>query len=148
MLIGIPSLLGPELLATLRAMGHGDEIALVDGNYPAEEQAHRLIRADGHHLVPVLDAILSVLPVDDAVPEALFRASVKGDPALADPVHHEMEAICARRAPGRHVVALAGADFYARVKAAHAIVATSEPRLYANIIIRKGVIYPPESQTS
>jgi L-fucose mutarotase len=148
MLIGIPVLLGPQLLATLRAMGHGDEIALVDGNYPAKEQAHRLIRADGHHLVPMLDAILSVLPVDDAVPEALFRASVKGDPLLADPVHHEMEAICARRAPGRKVVALAGADFYQRVRSAHAIVATSEPRLYANIIIRKGVIYPPETRKS
>ncbi|RJT30876.1 transporter [Mesorhizobium waimense] len=146
MLIGIPALLGPELLATLRAMGHGDEIALVDGNYPAEEQANRLIRADGHHLVPVLEAILSVLPVDDAVPEALFRASVKGDPALADPVHHEIEAVCARCVPGRKVVALAGPDFYSRVKAAHAIVATSEPRLYANIIIRKGVIYPPETK--
>ncbi|UVK53884.1 transporter [Mesorhizobium sp. AR02] len=146
MLIGIPALLGPELLATLRAMGHGDEIALVDGNYPAEEQARRLIRADGHPLIPVLDAILSILPVDDAVPEALFRASVKGDPSRADPVHHEIEAICAKRAPGRKVVALAGADFYARVKSAHAIVATSEPRLYANIIIRKGVIYPPETR--
>ena len=146
MLIGIPALLGPELLATLRAMGHGDEIALVDGNYPAEEQARRLIRADGHPIIPVLDAILSILPVDDAVPEALFRASVKGDPSRADPVHHEIEAICAKRAPGRKVVALAGADFYARVKSAHAIVATSEPRLYANIIIRKGVIYPPETR--
>jgi len=146
MLIGIPALLGPDLLSTLRAMGHGDEIALVDGNYPAEEHARRLIRADGHPLIPVLDAILSILPVDDAVAEALFRASVKGDPSLADPVHHEIEAICARRAPGRKVVALAGADFYARVKSAHAIVATSEPRLYANIIIRKGVIYPPETE--
>ncbi len=145
MLIGIPALLGPDLLATLRAMGHGDEIALVDGNYPAAEQARRLIRADGHHLVPVLDAILRVLPVDEAVPVALWRASVKGDPALADPVHREMEAVCALRAPGHKVVALAGAEFYARVKSAHAIVATSEPRLYANIIIRKGVIHPPES---
>jgi L-fucose mutarotase len=146
MLIGIPALLGPELLATLRAMGHGDEIALVDGNYPAQEQARRLVRADGHALIPVLDAILSVLPVDDVVPEALFRASVKGDPSLADPVHDEIEAICAKRAPGRKVVALAGADFYARVKLAHAIVATSEPRLYANVIIRKGVIHPPETR--
>ncbi|ARP66624.1 MULTISPECIES: RbsD/FucU domain-containing protein [unclassified Mesorhizobium] len=146
MLIGIPALLGPELLAILRGMGHGDEIALVDGNYPAEQQATRLVRADGHPLIPVLDAILSILPVDDAVPEALFRASVRGDPSLADPVHHEIEAICAKRAPGRKVVALAGADFYARVKSAHAIVATSEPRLYANIIIRKGVIYPPETK--
>ncbi|TJV24011.1 MAG: transporter [Mesorhizobium sp.] len=146
MLIGIPALLGPELLAILRGMGHGDEIALVDGNYPAEQQATRLVRADGHPLIPVLDAILSILPVDDAVPEALFRASVKGDPSLADPVHQEIEAICAKRAPGRKVVALAGADFYARVKSAHAIVATSEPRLYANIIIRKGVIHPPETR--
>ncbi|MDX8446022.1 RbsD/FucU family protein [Mesorhizobium captivum] len=145
MLIGIPPLLGPQLLATLRAMGHGDEIAIVDGNYPAEEQARRLIRADGHHVIPVLDAVLSVLPVDEMAPEALFRASVKGDPVLADPVHREMEAVCARRAPGHKVIALTGADFYARVKAAHAIVATSEPRLYANIIIRKGVIQPPET---
>ncbi|TPM37542.1 RbsD/FucU domain-containing protein [Mesorhizobium sp. B2-3-4] len=145
MLIGIPALLGPELLATLRAMGHGDEIALVDGNYPAQEHARRLVRADGHHLMPVLDAILTLLPVDDVVPEALFRASVKGDPSLADPVHREIEALCAKRAPSRKVVALAGTDFYARAKAAYAIVATSEPRLYANIIIRKGVVHPPES---
>jgi L-fucose mutarotase len=80
------------------------------------------------------------------MPEALFRAPVKGDPLLADPVRHETEAICAKRAPGRKVVALAGADFYQRVRSAHAIVATSEPRLYANIIIRKGVIYPPENR--
>lgn len=142
MLVGIPPVLGPELLATLRAMGHGDEIALVDGNYPALEHARRLIRADGLPLVPLLDAILQMLPVDDFVPEALFRASVKGNPALADPVHEEMEAVCARRAPGFALIALGGDALYARVKNAHTIVATSEPRLYANIIIRKGVIYP------
>jgi L-fucose mutarotase len=123
-------------------MGHGDEIAIVDGNYPAEQEATRLIRADGLDLIPVLDAILTVLPVDDFVPDALFRSSVKGDPKLVDPVHDEMAAVCARRAPGRRLVAMQGADFYARARAAHAMVATSEPRLYANIIIRKGVIYP------
>lgn len=142
MLIGIPPILGPDLLATLRAMGHGDEIALVDGNYPALEHARRLVRADGHGVIPILDAILQVMPVDEFVPEALFRASVKGDPALADPVHHEMAAICERRAPGHRLVALSGPVFYDRVRAAHAIVATSEPRLYGNIIIRKGVIHP------
>lgn len=142
MLIGIPPILGPELLATLRAMGHGDEIALVDGNYPALEHARRLVRADGHGLLAMLDAILQVMPVDDFVPQAIFRASVKGDPALADPVHHEIEAVCARRAPDRAVVALSGAEFYPRVRAAHTVVATSEPRLYANVIVRKGVIYP------
>lgn len=142
MLIGIPALLGPDLLSALCAMGHGDEIAIVDGNYPALTDARRLLRADGHAIIPVLDAILTVLPVDDMVPAAIFRASAKGDPAQADPVHQEMEAVCARRVPGRKVVALSGPVFYARVKAAHAVVATSEPRLYANIIIRKGVIYP------
>ncbi|MCO5063181.1 MAG: transporter [Rhizobiaceae bacterium] len=142
MLIGIPPILGPDLLATLRAMGHTDEIAIVDGNYPALEHARRLIRADGHDLPVVLDAILQLLPVDDFVEHAIFRSSVKGDPALFDPVHAEIEAVCARRAPGRSVTALEGAAFYARVKSAHTVVATGEPRLYANVIVRKGVIYP------
>jgi L-fucose mutarotase len=64
---------------------------------------------------------------------------------LADPVHHETEAIRATRAPGRKMVALAGADFYLRVRSAHTIVVTSEPRFYANIIARKGVTYLPEN---
>lgn len=145
MLIGIPALLGPELLATLRAMGHGDEIALVDGNYPAQEHARRLVRADGHGLIAVLDAILQVTPVDDFVPQALFRATVKGNPDLLDPVHEDVVATCARRAPGYTVFPLVGDAFYNRVKASHTIVATSEPRLYGNVIIRKGVIYPPET---
>jgi L-fucose mutarotase len=71
MLIGIPALLGPELLAAPRAMGNGDDIAHID---PAE-QANRLIRADGRHLVRMPDAVLRILPVGDAGPEALFRAS-------------------------------------------------------------------------
>ena len=142
MLKGLDPILSPQLLYTLRAMGHGDEIALVDGNYPGEEHGRRLVRADGHGVIAVLDAILSVLPVDDMVPEAIFRAAVKGDPALSDPIHHQMEAVCGRHAPAIRVVALSGPDFYARVKAAHTIVQTSEPALYGNIILRKGVIYP------
>ena len=142
MLIGIPAILGPELLSTLRAMGHGDEIAVVDGNYPALEHARRLIRADGHGVVAIVDAILQVLPVDDFVPEALFRATVKGDLDKLDPVHRDMAAVCERRAPGRRLVPLSGEAFYDRVRSAHAVVASSEPRLYGNIIIRKGVIYP------
>jgi L-fucose mutarotase len=142
MLIGIPAILGPDLLATLRAMGHGDEIAVVDGNYPALEDARRLIRADGHGVIPVVDAILQVLPVDDFVPEALFRATVKGDPEKLDPVHRDLVELWERRAPGHTLVPLAPAAFYDRVRAAHAVVATSEPRLYGNMIIRKGVIHP------
>jgi L-fucose mutarotase len=142
MLKNIDPVLGPELLATLRAMGHGDEIALVDGNYPGLEHARRLVRADGHGVIRMLDAILSVTPIDDFVEHALFRATVRGDMTLADPVHDEMIMVCARWEPKQVVVPLAPADFYARVRLAHTIVQTSEPRLYGNIILRKGVVYP------
>lgn len=142
MLKGIDPLLSPELLATLRAMGHGDEIAIVDGNYPALEHARRLVRLDGHHLVPVLNAILSVMPIDDFVPEAIFRSVVGGNPDQVDPVHQEIIDCCAKHEPEVPVTKLIGADFYNRVKAAHTVVQTGEPRLYANVILRKGVIYP------
>ena len=142
MLKGIDPLLSPDLLATLRAMGHGDEIALVDGNYPGLEHARRLIRLDGHGVVRVLDAVLSVLPIDDFVPQAIFRATVKQDRDALDPVHAEMVDVCARHVPDIKVVPLLPAEFYERVKQAHALIQTSEPRLYGNIILRKGVIYP------
>lgn len=141
MLKGISPILSPELLSTLRAMGHGDEIALVDGNYPGLEHARRLIRLDGHPLVPVLDAVLSILPIDDFVPEAIFRATVKQDRDALDPVHRDIISCCRKHEPTQPVVPLLGADFYQRVKAAHAVVQTSEPRLYGNVILRKGVIY-------
>lgn len=142
MLKGIDPVLGPDLLACLRAMGHGDEIALVDGNYPGLEHGRRLVRADGHGVIRVLDAILSVMPVDDFVPQAIFRATVKNQLDLLDPVHEEMVVTCSRHAPGIKVIPLAGEHFYPRVMAAHAVVQTSEPRLYGNIILRKGVVYP------
>ena len=103
MLIGIPPLLGPEFLFALRAMGHGDEIALVDGNYPAQAHARRLIRADGHDLISVLTAILAVLPLDDAPEGAIFRASEGNDPARAGEIHHRIDATCARLAGGHPV---------------------------------------------
>lgn len=142
MLIGIPPLLGPELLAVLRAMGHGDEIAIVDGNYPAAEHARRLVRADGHGLLPVIEAVLSVLPLDRSVEVAVFRASQNNDPAQRGDIHDAIDALIGRKAPGMQVVALPGEAIYARIRAAHAIVATSEMSLFANVILRKGVIGP------
>ncbi len=140
MLIGIPPLLGPDLLATLRAMGHGDEIAIVDGNYPAQEHARRLIRADGHGLLAVAQAILTVMPIDRTVPQAVFRAALNNDPFQSGNIHHEIDALCARFAPDLKVTALEGAALYSRIRAAHTIVATSETALFANLILRKGVI--------
>lgn len=142
MLIGIPSILGPDLLFALRAMGHGDEIALVDGNYPALDHARRLVRADGHGLLPVLDAVLRLLPLDTFVPHAVLRSSLNNDPAQSAAIHRAIEGVVADRHPGFAVKAMAGDELYPRVRAAHTVVATSEPQLYANVILRKGVILP------
>ena len=138
MLIGIPPLLGPDLLFTLRAMGHGDEIALVDGNYPAQAHAQRLVRADGHGLETVLEAILQVMPLDTDVPAPILRASLNNDPAQSGPFHARIDALAARH--GVTAQPLAGADLYPRIRAAHTIIATSESALFANVILRKGVI--------
>ena len=140
MLIGIPPLLGPDFLATLRAMGHGDELAIVDGNYPAFEHARRLVRADGHGVLAVVEAVLTVLPLDRAVPAALFRASLNNDPAQSGEIHGQIDALFARLVPGMKAVPLSGEALYPRIRAAHAIVATSETALFANVILRKGVI--------
>lgn len=142
MLIGIPPLLGPDFLATLRGMGHGDEIAIVDGNYPATDHARRLVRADGHGVLAVVGAVLTVMPLDLAVPAALFRASLNNDPVQKGEIHQQIDALFARMAPGMQVVALSGEALYPRIRGAHAIVATSEMALFANVILRKGVIGP------
>ena len=140
MLIGLPAILGPDLLYTLRAMGHGDEIALVDGNYPAQAEARRLVRADSHGLIAVLDAILLLLPLDRATSHAIFRASLNNDAAQRGSIHDQIDAACFARAPAYSVQPLSGADLYPRIRLAHTVVATSETALFANVILRKGVI--------
>lgn len=142
MLKGLSPLLGPDLLKFLRAMGHGDEIAIVDGNYPADTDAKRLVRMDGHSATDILDAILSVMPLDEMVPDAVFRPAAYLDPKRMEPVFAEFEKIVKKWEPQRHISNLVGTDFYNRVKGCYAIVATSERRLYGNIVLRKGVIHP------
>lgn len=138
MLIGLSPLLGPDLLHALRAMGHGDEIALVDGNYPAAEHARRLIRADGVELVPLLEAVLAVLPV-----EGLFRSSLNNDPAQSAAVHTQIDA--AAQKAGYSAVPLGGDQLYPRIRSAYAVVATSEPALFANVLLRKAALPPADT---
>ena len=142
MLKGLNPLLSPDLLKVLRAMGHGDEIAIVDGNYPADTDAKRLVRMDGHTATSLLDAILSVMPLDEMVADAAFRPAAFNDPARMQPVFQDFEAIVKKWEPKHHIASLVGAEFYDRVKGCYAIVASSEPRLYGNIVLRKGVIHP------
>ncbi len=145
MLKHLSPLLGPELLYTLRAMGHGDEIAIVDGNYPADNAGpERVIRADGHDAVRLLDANLSVMPLDDMVPVAAIRPNYPGKPDHIEPVMMELAAMVAKHEPKMKLTGVEPAVFYERVRNAYAVVASSERRLYGNVVLKKGVIRPGE----
>lgn len=138
MLKGINPLLGPDLLFALRSMGHGDEIAIVDGNYPAVADARRLIRADGHGAMALLDAILSVMTLDNMVSQAAFIPHTD----VPQICHGEFQGVVKKYEAKITLTPLRGQAFYERVKGAFAIVASSEVALYGNIVLRKGVIYP------
>ena len=143
MLKNIPSILSPELLKVLMEMGHSDEIVIGDGNFPAETMGKNaiVVRADGHSVPELLDAILSLMPLDQYVekPVALMEVT-PGDPVVPtiwdtykeilhkhDPEHCEIE-MTERFA------------FYERAKKAYCIVATGETAIYANILLKKGVV--------
>ena len=142
MLKGIPHILSPDLLHALLAMGHGDEITIVDGNYPGESAGPRLIRADGHSGTELLEAILTVMPLDDFVPDPAIVMQVVGDAGQRPPVVVEYEKIVARFEPAMKLNSLERFAFYKRANAGYAMVQTGEQRLYGNIILKKGVIRP------
>ena len=141
MLKGIPRIISPELLKILMEMGHGDSIVLADGNFPSVSCAQRLVRADGHNIPELLEAVLKLFPLDSysEKPAGLMEV-VPGDPtvpviwdtyrkiAAADPAF-----------PGEFEF-IPRFDFYDRARQAYAVVATGEGALYANIILTKGVI--------
>ncbi|MBV1703076.1 MAG: transporter [Hyphomicrobiales bacterium] len=141
MLKGINPLLGPELLHILRAMGHGDEIAIVDGNYPAERDAERLVRMEGHGAPIIVDAVLSVMPLDDFA-QSVFRPGIFNKADHLEPIMISLQKAVSRHEPKAILEPLMGQAFYDRVKGAYAIIASGEPALYGNIILRKGVIRP------
>lgn len=139
----IPPLLGPELLSTLRAMGHGDEIVLVDANFPAEFMGPLVLRADGIAVTDMLDAVLTLLPLDQFVDETAIGMQVVGEPLARQPIDDEFEAIIARHEPDKRYYKIERFAFYERARKSAAIVQTGETRLYGNIILKKGVIHPP-----
>ena len=141
MLKGLSPLLTPDLLHVLASMGHGDEIVLADVNFPAARHARRLVPMPGIDAPQVLEAVLSVMPLDDFVEQAAWTMQVVGD---ADAVPEVVQAFDATL--HRHGVAASSSierfAFYERAAAAFAIVATGERRVYGNILLKKGVVRP------
>ena len=142
MLKSIDPLLGPDLLYVLRAMGHGDELAIVDANYPAYSAGPEVIRVDAS-ATRTLDAVLSVLPLDTFVPEACWRMEVVGAEGSDQPIFTEFRSIIAKReGPQFKLASMERFAFYDRAKHCYAILSTAERRLYGNVILKVGVIHP------
>ena len=142
MLKGIPDIISPELLKILHEMGHGDDLVIGDANYPAASNARNLVRAEGHGVPELLDAILTLFPLDDFVPHPVALMQVVAGDKTVPVIQDEIRKVVARHeAKGDALVEqVERFAFYERAKKAFAIVATTEKKLYGCMIIKKGVI--------
>jgi L-fucose mutarotase len=141
MLKGIDPLLNADLLYVLAAMGHGDELALVDNNFPAMSHAQRLVRLDGVDTSVAGRAILTVFPLDTFVDEPLLRMEVVGAPDDVTPVQAEFRRLA--EAAERRDLSMGSLErhaFYERARSAFAIVSTSDARPYGCFLLVKGVV--------
>ena len=141
MLKGVPAILSPELLKVMMEMGHGDELVIGDGNFPAASMARRLLRADGHGVPELLEAVMKFFPLDGFVdrPVALM-AVVPGDRAKPTIWEKYRSILKAADDNFKDFEFVERFDFYERAKQAYAILATGEAAIYANIILKKGVV--------
>lgn len=139
MLKNVPKILSPQLLKTLCEMGHGDEIVIADANFPAENYGKRVIRADGLGGVELLDAILKMIPLDTYADENfLLMETTQGDPTPT--IWEKYFSVANANDDNLRKGNLERFAFYERAKNAYAVIATGEEAIYANIIIKKGVI--------
>jgi L-fucose mutarotase len=141
MLKGIPSILSPELLKILMEMGHGDEIVLADGNFPAASIAQRLVRLDGHAIPGILESLLKVFPLDTYVEKPVALMAVTPGDKIRPVIWEEYRKILlASREPFKDFEFVERFAFYERARKAFAVIATGESALYANVILKKGVV--------
>ena len=141
MLKGVPPVLSPELMAILMRMGHGDDLVIADGNFPAETMGQRVVRADGHGVPELLDAILKFLPVDTFVTDPA-KVMQPVDPATPEPPIWSQFREALARHEGREIplTTVERFEFYRQAQSAFAVVATGETAIYANLILKKGVV--------
>lgn len=141
MLKNIPPELSPDLVKVLMEMGHGDEIVIGDGNFPAASNARNLVRCDGLSIPQLLKAVLQLFPLDTYVPESVFLMRVaEGDPYKPEIWEEYKKILQESGEENINIGFLERFEFYERSRKAYAIVTTSEKALYANIILKKGVV--------
>ena len=144
MLKGIPKILSPELLKVLCEMGHSDRLVIADGNFPSESigKNAKVIRCDGHGVPELLEAILTVFPLDTYVENPVSLMQVMPGDNVETPIWDEYREIISKY-DERGEKAIGQTErfaFYDEAKTAYAIIATGESALYANIMLQKGVV--------
>lgn len=144
MLKGIPPILSPELLKALCEMGHGDEVVIADGNFPSHSVGKDaiVIRADGHGAAEILDAVLQLIPLDAYTekPVALMEV-VPGDTCPTPEIWQTYRQILKKHEPDHCDIEMTERfAFYERAKKAYLIIATGETAIYANVLLKKGVV--------
>ena len=142
MLKGISPLLTPDLLHALASMGHGDEIAIVDANFPSATVGERVIAVAGAGSHEVLAAVLALLPLDAAGGAPVWTMEVIGDPdAIPEPVADFAAVLADHDLGDVEIGRLERHAFYDRARGAYAIVRTGELRPYGNVLLVKGVVH-------
>lgn len=139
MLKGISKIISPELLYVLDKMGHGDEIVLADGNFPGESIGRQTLRADGCGVPELLSAVLELMPLDVYAAPVYLMDKTEQDRDLEIPIWEEYRRITAQHTAAEPIM-LESFAFYERAKQAYAVVVTGESAIYANIILKKGVV--------
>ena len=142
MLKGISKIVSPELVKVLCEMGHGDEIVIADGNFPSENFGKRVIRADGISGTAMLYACLQLIPLDTySDPNFILMQLMDCDKGRINPViWDEYKKIAEKHDKNVKAGNIDRFEFYERAKNAYAVIATGEAAVYANIILKKGVI--------
>jgi L-fucose mutarotase len=145
MLLGIPEILSPELLKVLCEMGHSDRIVIADGNFPVESMGKncKVVRCDGHGVPELLDAILTVIPLDSYVEKPVTLMEVMKGDTVGTPVIWDTYKKIVADHDKRGADAVGNIErfaFYDEAKTAYCIIATGEKAVYANVMLQNGVV--------
>ena len=140
MLKGISPILSPDLLATLHRMGHGDEIVLADAHFPGYRVNENVLRADGHPIANLLDAILPLFVLDTYVKEPLIMMQAVPGDILNPAVEADYRTAINKHSMQKNIARIERYEFYERAAQAFAVVMSGETRPYGNIILKKGLI--------
>ncbi|MBP3377503.1 MAG: L-fucose mutarotase [Clostridia bacterium] len=139
MLKGISKIISPDLLKVLAQMGHGDEIVFSDGHFPGESIGRIVLRADACGVPEMLKAVLPLFPLDTYDNNVYLMDKTESDKDLDIPIWEEYKQITAEYTD-KEPVFLERFEFYERAKKAYAVVVTGEGAIYANVILKKGVV--------